>query len=635
MKSAFFMLVCAVAAAQPRYELLIRGGHVIDPANGVNRVADVAIAAGKIARIAVDIPPAEASKVLDARGRYVTPGLIDLHAHVFGYSGSIFPDDSALPAGTTTVVDAGGAGWRTFDRFRDTVIKRAQTRVLSLINIVGHGMLGARYEDDVADMDSERTAAVIRANRESIVGIKTAHFGGKGWVAIDRAIAAGKAADVPVLIDDKIFTYTGRTSREKLLDRMRPGDLHTHMYNDRQVEIVDRFSGKVQPYAFEARRRGVLFDMGHGGGSFLWPVAVKAMQQGFPPDTISTDLHSSSILIPQSDMANCMSKLMSLGMSLEDAVLRSTVNPAKAIKRFPELGTLGEGRAADVAVFDLQDGAFVYKDAWKHKLIGTKKLEAVAAVRAGRLVYERKRETGSWKTDEPAPANRQRPAADAGEVYDILLKGGRVLDPKNARNARLDIGITGERIRRVAAGLPAAQARRVVDVTDFYVTPGLIDAGGHFDPDGEWRNLNPDHNCLPHGVTTAVHLGAKLPKSKSETRLLAGVRLPQGAGVIATGLSKDNVLTDQPYLTNLIARQLATGLPLDRLIARATVNAAKALGRPDLGGLDENGPADVAVLDTRRGVRCVLTVRGGDIVWDTEGLSLTDWQAAGPYSNFK
>ena len=261
--------------------------------------------------------------------------------------------------------------------------------MLALINIVGHGMIGEKYEDDVTDMDEEKTASKIREHRQHIVGIKVAHFGGQGWVAIDHAIAAGKLSGTPVMIDDKIFTNTGRTTREKLLDKMRPGDIHTHMYNDRQIEVVNRFNGKLEPYMMEARRRGVLFDLGHGAGSFLWPVATKAMAQGFAPDTISTDLHSSSIMIPESDMPNCISKLMNLGMTLQDAILQSTMNPAKAIARFPEIGTLGEGQTADIAVFKLRSGVFAFKDAWHKKLIGTKKLECVMTIREGSLVYDR------------------------------------------------------------------------------------------------------------------------------------------------------------------------------------------------------------------------------------------------------
>jgi dihydroorotase len=383
------ILGCAVAAAQP-YDLLIRGGHIIDPANSIDRVMDVAIANDVIAKVAPSIDPTQAKKVVSAAGLYVTPGLIDLHAHVYGYSGSIFPDDTALPAGTTTVVDAGGAGWRTFDEMKVKVIDVSRTRVLSLLNIAGRGMLGSKVEDDVSDMSPEKTAEKILANPRYVVGIKCAHFGKPGWDALKRAVEAGRLSSTPVMVDDKIFTNAGRTSREKLLDVMRPGDLHTHMYNDRQVELIDRFSGKLQPYAMEARRRGVLFDMGHGGGSFLWPVAVAAMKQGFAPDTISTDLHQSSIMGPQSDMPNCISKLMILGMSLQDAILRSTVNPAKAIHRFPELGTLGEGKVADIAVLELKTGVFAYKDAWNKKMLGTQKLENVLTVRGGALLWDSK-----------------------------------------------------------------------------------------------------------------------------------------------------------------------------------------------------------------------------------------------------
>ncbi|MEP7361769.1 MAG: amidohydrolase/deacetylase family metallohydrolase [Acidobacteriota bacterium] len=386
------LALCATAGAalcQPRYDLVLKRGHVIDPANQRDGVMDVAVAGGKIARVAADIPASEARKAVDAAGLYVTPGLIDLHAHVFGYEGSIFPDDSAMTACTTTVVDAGGSGWRTFDEMQARVIKPSNTRVLALLNIVGHGMIGPKYEDDTSDMDPVKTAAVITAHRQQIVGIKTAHFGGYGWTAIDRAVAAGNIAKVPVMVDDKIFTNTGRTSREKLLEKLRPGDMHTHVFNDRQLEVIDRFTGKLQPYMLEARKRGVLFDLGHGAGSFLWPIATKAMEQGFAPDTISTDLHSSSILAVESDMPNCISKMMCLGMTLQDAILRSTVNPAKAISRLPEIGTLSEGQVADIAVLDLRNGVFAYKDAWHKKMLAKQRLECVLTVRDGKTVYDR------------------------------------------------------------------------------------------------------------------------------------------------------------------------------------------------------------------------------------------------------
>ena len=382
------LLLAASPLAAQQYDLLIQGGRVIDPANEIDGVMDVAVTGQTIARVAKDIPASEAKKVIDASGAIVAPGLIDLHAHVYGYSGSIFPDDTALYAGTTTVVDCGGAGWRTFEEFKETVIDRVQTRVLAFINIVGRGMIGNPYESDVSDMDSEKTAAKMAEHPDLIVGIKTAHFGGKGWSAIDAAIQAGELSGKPVIIDDKIFTNTGRHSREKLLEKMRPGDMHTHAFNDRQVEIISRFTGKVQPYVWEARKRGVLFDLGHGGGSFMWPVATKAAADGFYPDTISTDLHSSSIMGPKSDMANCITKMVALGMDLSEAIKRSTVAPAKAIGKFPEIGTLGEGREADIAVFRVEEGVFALMDAWKKKMSATQKLAPILTVRAGKVAVD-------------------------------------------------------------------------------------------------------------------------------------------------------------------------------------------------------------------------------------------------------
>ena len=373
--------------AQP-YDLLLAGGRVLDPANNVNQVADVAMSGGRIARVAPNVPRDQARQVVDVSGLFVTPGLIDLHAHTFGYSGALLPDDTHLPAGTTTVVDAGGAGWRTFDDFRDRVIRPSRTRVLVWLNIVGRGMLGSQVENNTEDMDPQATAAKIRQHPDLIMGIKTAHYSRPGWTALDRAVEAGRLADVPVIVDNNILSGMERTSREKLLDRLRPGDLHTHAYNDRQIELLDRHTGRVQEYARQARARGLLFDMGHGAGSFLWPVASQAMRQGFPPDTISTDLHEASIMIPQSDMPNCISKLLLLGMSLEDAIARSTVAPAKAIHRFPDLGTLGPGKEADVGVFALRTGVFAFKDAWGKKALGGRKLECVLTVRAGKIVFD-------------------------------------------------------------------------------------------------------------------------------------------------------------------------------------------------------------------------------------------------------
>jgi len=385
------LLVVALAAAQspPEYDLLIRGGRVIDPANSLDAIQDVAVRGTRIARVATSIPAVSAKRVVDAAGLYVVPGLIDLHAHAYGTELALSQDDTALPAGVTTAVDCGGAGWRTFEDFKETVIDRSVTRILVFLNIVGAGMVGPAAEDNLEDMDPAATANKIKQYPGLIVGIKNAHFGLPGWESVRRSVEAGRLSNTPVILDNHILTKMQRTTREKLLEILRPGDMHTHLYNDRQVEVVDRFTGKVQPWMFEARRRGVLFDMGHGAGSFLWPVASKAMEQGFPPDTISTDLHKLSILGSKSDMPNCISKMMLLGMTLPDAIARSTVNPAKAIGQFPALGTLGEGKEADIAVLATRTGVFAFLDALAKKRMGHQKIECVLTVRAGRVVFDR------------------------------------------------------------------------------------------------------------------------------------------------------------------------------------------------------------------------------------------------------
>jgi dihydroorotase len=512
--TGFLTLIAGCAFAQP-YDLLLRHGRVIDRANGIDAQMDVAVSGSRIALVQADIPAAQARRVIELSGFYVVPGLIDLHAHVFGYEGSLSPDETALPAGTTTIVDAGGSGWRTFDEFRRTVIARSKTRVLALLNIVGKGMIGEPYESDISDMDPARTAETILPNKDTIVGIKTAHFAKPGWTAIDRAVEAGRRANVPVMVDDKIFTNSGRTTKEELLDHLRPGDIHTHMYNDRQIELIDRFTGKVQPWMTEARRRGVLFDVGHGGGSFLWPVAERAVAGGFVPDTISTDLHKGSVNIQRSDMPNVMSKMMLLGMSLPDVLVRSTVNPAKEIGRYPELGTLGMGKVADIAVLAERTGVFAFTDSWPAKRLGTRRLECVLTVRDGKVVYER----------TPVPVS----AADT-QIYDVLIKHGRLA------NEEVDLALAGGRIARIGRRLPAAHARLVIEAEGYDVRSVSGAAG----PCGE--AAAPGAEPLQGGTADL----ALIESADQERRCVLGIR---GGRVVfdSVGLSIPDVSRAGPY----------------------------------------------------------------------------------------
>ena len=395
-----FLLLSFVARAQPSVaiDLLLKGGHVIDPKNNIDGVMDVAIAEGKILRVAQNIPAAGAKKVVDVKGLYVTPGLIDMHVHVFAGNDldsyiangptSVPPDGFTFRAGVTTVVDAGSSGWRNFRQFKAQTIDRAQTRVLALLNIVGTGMFGRFEEQDVMDMNPVMTAHMIQKLYPKIlVGIKSAHYWGD-FTQVDRAVEAGKLANVPVMVD--FGEHDPPNSIESLfMEHLRPGDIFTHTfsYGPKQRETVVDENGKVKPFVFAAQKRGLIFDVGHGGGAFSWRQAVPAMKQGFKPDVISTDLHIQSMNGGMKDLTNVISKFLNMGMTVQDAIARTTVNPARVINR-TELGTLSAGAEADVAVFNLRKGDFGFLDVRGNKLSGKQKLEAQLTIRAGRIVWD-------------------------------------------------------------------------------------------------------------------------------------------------------------------------------------------------------------------------------------------------------
>ena len=404
-----FLIVLGLPLVQAQeIDLLLKGGHVIDPRNQIDGQRDVAIAGGKILQIAADIPAQRAKKVVDARGLYVTPGLIDMHAHAFygtdpdasianGWF-SLPPDGFTFRAGVTTIVDAGSSGWRNFPLFKKQTIDRSKTRVLAFLNIVGAGMTSRYKEQDVNDMNPVQTAHMIRklcstsecddGNYESIlVGIKAAHYW-SDFAQVDRAVEAGKLANVPVIVD--FGEHSPPLSIEELfMKHLRPGDMftHTYAYAPEEREVVVDEAGKVKPFIFEAQKRGIIFDVGHGGGAFSWRQAVPAIRQGFKPNVISTDLHASSMNGGMKDLANVMSKFMAMGMTLQEVVTRTTSNPAIAIKR-PDIGTLSVGSVADVAVFNLRQGDFGFIDIRRTRLKATQKLEAELTIRAGEIVWD-------------------------------------------------------------------------------------------------------------------------------------------------------------------------------------------------------------------------------------------------------
>ena len=389
-----FVVTSLAASAQAEYDLLLKGGHVIDGKNRLNAVRDVAIRDGKIAAVAADIPATKALRTVNASGLYVTPGIIDIHVHVYAGGGergsyaagdnSVYPDGFTLRNGVTTVADAGCAGWRNFEDFKEKVIDRAQTRVLAFLNIVGNGMRGGKWEQDLADMEVKPTLDMALKHKGLIVGVKTAHFAGPEWSPYERSVEVGEQANIPVMVDFGIRRLE-RPLLELMTRVLRPGDIYTHMYSGLRVEQDD--SGGPSKAMLEGRKRGIIFDVGHGGGSFVWRVAIPLMKAGFVPDSISTDLHIGSMNAGMKDQLNVMDKHLAMGMSLEDVIVKSTWNPAKEIKH-EELGHLSVGAIADVAVLRLEKGHFGFIDMHGARFDGTQKLVAELTVKDGRILYD-------------------------------------------------------------------------------------------------------------------------------------------------------------------------------------------------------------------------------------------------------
>jgi len=406
--------VSAMAPAQELYDLVLKGGHVIDPKNGVSAVRDVAIRDGKIAAVAESVDGSKSKQVVNAKGLYVTPGIVDIHAHVYAGTGerssyagdnSVYPDGFSFRSGVTTLVDAGGAGWRNFTDFKDRIIDRSKTRVLAMINIVGNGMRGGKFEQDLSDMDGEATAKTALAHKGLIVGVKCAHYAGPEWTPVERAVQAGTIADIPVMIDFGT-NYPDRRPLEQLLsEKLRAGDIYTHVYSGIRDELLE--NGQPNPGLLTARRRGVILDVGHGGGSFLWRVAVPLMKAGIVPDSISTDLHIGSMNGGMKDMLNVMSKFLALGMTLDDVILRSTWNPAREIKR-EDLGHLTVGATADVSVLRLEHGNFGFLDIYNARFDGTSKLTAELTIKDGKVVWDLNGIAGKDWTKMPAGYGQSR-----------------------------------------------------------------------------------------------------------------------------------------------------------------------------------------------------------------------------------
>ena len=373
------------------YDLLIKGGTLVDPAQGIHAPKDVAFAGGVVAAVEDDISPEDAREVVSADGRIVTPGMIDLHVHVFpGVSClGIEPDPTCLAKGATTVVDAGSAGADTFPGFRKWVIEVSETRILAQLNVSSQGMLSSDIGEfeipEYANVD--KALAMIEQHRDLILGVKVRLTKGSivsersGMTPLHRAREAADAAGLPIMVHPQDAWCD---SIDDILAVMGKRDILTHCYHGMRCGILDEH-GRVRDAVLGAMERGVVFDVGHGAGSFTWRVAETAMEQGVLPQTISSDLHIGNLHGPVFDLASVVTKFLYLGLPLDEAIAKVTGVPADTILMPDKIGTLAAGAWGDAVVFEHRRGAFQLKDSTGEIRTGTQKLAPVVVVKGGRV----------------------------------------------------------------------------------------------------------------------------------------------------------------------------------------------------------------------------------------------------------
>jgi dihydroorotase len=370
------------------YDLLIRGGTVVDPSQGLDDLRDVALSGGKVAAVEVAIPESEAADTLDATGLIVLPGLLDLHVHAFwGVSHyGVEPDVSNLARGVTTALDAGSAGSDTFAAFRRYVLDRCDTRLYCLLNISSMGMISPTIGEleDLRWADVQKAVRVGSENRDRVLGIKArlsrAQAGENDVEALKRGLDAAEGLGGILMI----HIGDSKTPLEDLVEMLRPGDVVTHSFTGMPNGVLDN-TGKVLPGVLEAQRRGVVFDIGHGAGSFSFDVAEKALAQGFFPGNISSDIHSYNIEGPVFDQLTVLSKLMWLGMPLGEVVRLSTESTARTLGMGGSLGTLNVGAEGDVTLTRLDEGHFTLTDSMERSVTASRKLSHVTTVKGGRV----------------------------------------------------------------------------------------------------------------------------------------------------------------------------------------------------------------------------------------------------------
>ncbi len=377
-----------------RYDLLLQQGRVIDPKSNLDRIADVGIKDGKIVEVAQHLRPVDALKTIHAEGYLVMPGIIDLHGHLYASAKdapsyaqdiSLYPDPFTLRNGVTTIVDAGSSGWKNFDDFKVRVIDKSKTRVLAMINIVGEGMRGSDYENDLNDMDGGATGAFAKKHPGLIVGIKCAHFTGPEWKPYDEAVVAGNLAGIPVMVDYGARRVE-RPISQLFATHLRPGDIYTHMYSGLRGE-QDPATGLASAPMLLARKRGIFMDVGHGNGSFYWTVANPLVRSGYIPDSISTDLHIESVNQQMKDILNVAAKFLAMGETIPQVVAQLTWNPAREIRQ-TQLGNLSPGAIADIAILSVEEGRFGFMDVANTRMDGHEKLQCQLTIVNGKIVWD-------------------------------------------------------------------------------------------------------------------------------------------------------------------------------------------------------------------------------------------------------
>jgi dihydroorotase len=376
------------------YDLLLRGGTIIDPAQGIHTVQDVAFTGGRVAALGENLPATGASEVVDCTGRIVTPGMIDLHVHVYwGVSNlGIEPDPNCLAKGATTVVDAGSAGADTFPGFRKFIIDVSATRIFAQLNISAQGMLDPDVGElaDIRFASVPRAVAMIEQHRDVILGVKVRLTRDSivsqeaGIRPLHLAREAADAVGLPIMVHPQAAWVE---SIDDILAVMRKDDIMTHCFHGSTCGIFDDH-GRIRDAVLDAVERGVIFDVGHGAGSFSWEVAERAVAQGFLPQTISSDLHHYNVDGPVYDLATTVGKFLALGLSLDEALRRVTATPAQAIHMADQIGSFTVGAWGDAAVFALETGAFTYTDSRGQVRTGSQRLTPQVVVRAGQLYRE-------------------------------------------------------------------------------------------------------------------------------------------------------------------------------------------------------------------------------------------------------